>query len=160
MAKEDKKDVNDYGLNERQMQFCEYYVKNGSAGLSYQKAYDPDGSRGLKMGSCYSNGHRLLKSEKINNYLNILRSQIKTERVLSAEDILGELTEIAQDFGTKTSDKLRALELLGKHLALWQDKVNVSNDMVIEVNLTGMEDELKIIEVEQEKIEEKKVGNE
>ncbi len=158
-----KEDVNDYGLNERQQAFCEYYLKNGSAGLSYQKAYDSDGSRGLKIGSCYTNGSRLLKKDNIKNYINILKGEVKKGKLLDVEEILSELTDIAKDFGSKTSDKIRALELLGKHHAMWQDKLNVSNDMQIEINLTGeleQEDTGEIVEQNVEKIEKKKAGNE
>ena len=129
----------DLGLNEKQKRFCEYYVKNQSAGQAYYRAYATDLGKELTMGSCYTNGARLLKLDKIKNYLNILHKETKKKNLMEVEEILGELVEIATTPATKTSDKLRALELLGKHQAMWQDKVTVDQNSTIEINLTGIE---------------------
>ena len=69
----------DFGLNEKQKRFCEYYVKNQSAGKSYFQAYSIDENKKIGMNSAYSNGSKLLKSDKIKNYLNILRKRNKEE---------------------------------------------------------------------------------
>jgi phage terminase small subunit len=129
----------DFGLNEKQKRFCEYYMSNKSAGASYQRAYGIDENKELQMGSCYTNGSRLLKSDKINNYLNILRKDVKKRSVMEVDEIIGSLVEIATDVATKTSDKLRALELLGKTQALFQDRVQMDSTSTIEINLTGIE---------------------
>ena len=51
----------DFGLNEKQKRFCEYYLSNKSAGASYHRAYAIDEGKELTMGSCYTNGSKLLK---------------------------------------------------------------------------------------------------
>jgi hypothetical protein len=124
-------------------------LSNKSAGASYQRAYGVDEGKELTMGSCYTNGSKLLKSDKIKNYLNVLRKDIKKKNIMEVEDIIGSLVEIATDVATKTSDKLRALELLGKTQALFQDRVQMESNSTIEINLTGIEDNpIKVIEAE------------
>ena len=101
------------------------------------------------MGSCYTNGSKLLKSDKIKNYLNVMRKETKKKNMMEVEDIIGSLVEIATDVATKTSDKLRALELLGKTQALFQDRVQMESNSTIEINLTGLENNpIKVIESE------------
>lgn len=141
----------DYGLNEKQKLFCELYLKNGSAGLSYKKAYGDSQGKELAMGSCYTNGSRLLKKDNVQNYLNVLRTRVEPEKIMAMEEVLLELVNLSKDYATKNSDKIKCLELIGKWHGGWQEKLNVSNDMQIEINLTGeMEQEAtgEIIEVE------------
>lgn len=148
-VKRNELSAKDLGLTEQQKKFCEYYMRSKSGGDSYKKAFDPDGTKGIKMNSCYTNANRLLKKEKIQNYLTILRNEIKKKNVMEAEDIIAELVEIATNVGEKTSDKLRALELLGRSMALFQDKVQMDSNSTIEINLLGVEEnELKVIEAE------------
>jgi len=139
----------DFGLNEKQKRFCEYYTKNQSAGASYKRAYGTDEGKEITIGSCYTNGSKLLKSDKIKNYLNHLRKETKKNNMMEAQDVLNSLVEIATDVASKTSDKLRALELIGKSLALFQDRVQMESNSTIEINLTGLEtNPLNIIEAE------------
>lgn len=129
----------DYGLNEKQKRFCEYYIKNQSAGQAYYRAYATDMNKEISMGSAYTNGAKLLKSDKIKNYLNVLHKETKKRNLMEMEEIISELVDIATTPATKTSDKLRALELIGKYHGGWQDKVTVDQTSTIEINLTGIE---------------------
>jgi hypothetical protein len=82
---------------------------------------------------------------------------------MEKEDIITSLQEIATDYASRTSDKIRALELLGKFYSMWSDNLNVSSDTLVEINLTGeleQEDTGEIVEQNVEKIEKKKAGNE
>ena len=109
-----------FGLNEKQLAFCDYYLQCNNAGMAYKKAYDPLGEKDLKIGGCYTNGCRLLKKEKVQNYLTIKRSLIKSERLMETEEILAELNSLALDPSVKPSDRIRALELLGKSKAWYR----------------------------------------
>lgn len=140
----------DFGLNEKQKRFAEYYVKNQSAGMSYKKAYGDDERKELTMGSCYTNGSKLLKSDKIKNYLNVLRKDIKKKNTMEVDDLVHELQEIINDVGgVKMSDKLKAIELMGKFFGMFTEKHEISQNSTIEINLTGLENNpLKVIESE------------
>lgn len=68
---------------------------------------------------------------------------ISNERILTAEQILEKLSDIAMGrekdaFGLDTSnqDKLKALELLGKNRVLFTDKQKVETELEINVSLT------------------------
>lgn len=41
------------------------------------------------------------------------------------------------NFTFKLQDKLKALELLGRHMGLWNDKLNISGDMDVTIEITG-----------------------
>ena len=138
------------GLNDKQMRFCQYYMKNKSAGMSYKKAYGDDIGKELQINSCYSNAHRLMKSEKIRNYLNLLKSEITKRAKMEASDILEKLENIAHDPACKISDQLKALELIGKYHSMWVEKVEMNSNSTIEINLNGIEDNpIKVIDHEE-----------
>ena len=53
-----------YGLNEKQLAFCELYIQNGNAQKSYMIAYEND-----NMNTSGVNGSKLLKKENITKYI-------------------------------------------------------------------------------------------
>lgn len=130
----------DYNLNENQMAFADFYLINNNAGEAYKQAYDPDGKKNLKRSGCYTNGHRLLNLEKVQEYLTDKRAEIKSDRMMEAGDILAEITKLATDPSVKPSDRLRALELLGKNRAMFTDKVDMNASVDVEVTLTGFDE--------------------
>ena len=143
------KRAEDFGLNEKQKRFCEYYHMNKSAGASYKKAFGDDIGKELTMNSCYTNGSRLLKSYKIKNYLEVLRKDTKKKSMMEVSDLIDELQIIIASGSVKMSDKLRAIELLGKYHGAWLDRTEVNQSSTIEINLTGMDSvPMKVIESE------------
>lgn len=97
---------------------------------AYRKAYPNDRSSDAVVAK---NASATLAKPHVRARYEFLLEQIRKERarrsVMSAADVLEELTTIAaSDIGNgdiKTSDKLKALELLGKHLALFTDRHEV-----------------------------------
>ena len=128
-------------LNEKQRAFADYYLMNNNAGESYRLAYDPTGDRKLTQGSCYTQGSRLLQNVKVSEYLNVRRAELQSERVLTTQQILEEITQLATDRGVKPADRLKALELLGKSQALFTDKLRHEGELGIEIVLDGFDDE-------------------
>ena len=55
---------------------------------------------------------------------------------VTVEWILSEIAKIAQDEEVKTADRLKALELLGKHLGLWE-KRQEDREHVVHVLFNG-----------------------
>ena len=58
---------------------------------------------------------------------------------VTVEWILSEIAKIAQDEEVKTADRLRALELLGKHLGLWEKRQEDGEHVVRIIFEDGME---------------------
>ena len=58
---------------------------------------------------------------------------------VTVEWILSEIAKIAQDEEVKTADRLRALELLGKHLGLWEKRQEDGEHVVHIIFEDGLE---------------------
>jgi phage terminase small subunit len=141
-------DKDEFGLTEKHREFCEVYLVNNNAGHSYRMVFDPTGERGLTDGSCYSSGSRLLKKEKVKKYLDHIRGQIKTENLLTANEILYEITQLAKNPNVKPAIRLKALELLGRKENLFNE--NNTSDTKIKINLIGMGEEQDRIIIDHE----------
>lgn len=97
-------------LSKRHQTFLSEYVQNGfNATKAYKDVYDPANDN--VAAACSS---RLLSKDKIQKALE--------ERVqnITPEWVLSEIQSVGKE-ATRPSDKLRALELLGKYHALFKD---------------------------------------
>ena len=112
---------NSHELNKRELVFCKYIDK----GYNNQESAIEAG---------YSNkgasvtANRLLKRDRIRNYLNYLSNKALITSDYSREDITSELLDIR---GLAKDDKeyhaaIRANELLGKNIGMFKDSVQVS----------------------------------
>jgi phage terminase small subunit len=72
---------------------------------------------GYSKKTAYSIGQRLLKNVEISK---ALEERIETA-IITTDEILTDVKSIAKS-SDKDSDRLKAYELLGKHLAMWIDK--------------------------------------
>lgn len=63
---------------------------------------------------------------------NFLEKRVETA-IISANEILTGVKGIAFNKSEKTSDRLKAYELLGKHLELWTEKQKVDGKIKIEI---------------------------
>lgn len=121
------------GLTEKQILFVEAYLANSNATEAAKKA-------GYSAKTAYSQGQRLLKNVEIQ-----ARLQKRVEKaIMSADEVLSQLADIARadwkdfleikldkdgrvvDTMLRLTDKIKALELVGKHHKLFTDKTEVS----------------------------------
>ena len=131
-------------LTHKQRKFVLEYMKTGNATESYKNAgysASNDNIAGVE-------GHKLLRHPKIKEALQEQVKNYKENAVMDAEEVLAELTKVArgetkeevligmghgvQDItekGSATSDRLRALELLGRRYALFTDNVNNNTEI-------------------------------
>lgn len=107
-------------MNERMKAFAETYLR----GLTGEKISAPDAylkvykTRNKKV--AYKESHRLLNREDVKEYLR----QRMSEMVMSSNEVLLRLSDIAQR-GTNF-EKLKALELIGKTLGLFTDRMDIT----------------------------------
>ena len=109
-------------LTERQRRFAEEYLVDLNRLRAYRVAYS----------SCKSDiaakthASRILKSPEVAAYIRERREERREELRVQEDEILRELAAIAfSPLGTpgiRLRDKLRALELLGKHLGMFEVK--------------------------------------
>ena len=116
-------------MTEKQKRFCDEYLIDLNATRAYKAAYPSV----KKDSTAAAAAVRLLKNVKVQAYIQA-RIQDRQERTEITQDmVVRELRDIAMaeasDESTselKYANKLKALELLGRHLGMFKDKVEVS----------------------------------
>lgn len=116
-------------LNDNQIKFCEWYLLNSNATEAYKIAYETDSNH------CKTLGNRLLKNPKIQAYLKAKMKQ-KGEAIAKEDELLMYLTEICRNRNNKVTDRLKAIELLGKK---WGMTIPENKEQVVEVNFISSE---------------------
>ena len=95
------------GLTERQRRFCEHYATDPNATAAAKSA-------GYSEKSAYSIGQENLKKPEICEYIRQLQKSAEAGRVASMRDVKEYWTGVMNNTEEKTSDRLRASELLAK----------------------------------------------
>ena len=107
-------DTKQTGLNARQERFCEEYLIDLCAKDAAMRAgYSPT-TAGLT-------GHRLINHDNCKARIDELKAERRQETKVTANQIVQNLRRLAQkceDVG-KTGDAIRANELLGKHIGMF-----------------------------------------
>lgn len=136
----------EYGLTPMQRAFADYYIETGNGKQSAIRA-------GYAAGSAYVTGSRLLDNHKIRAYIDTRMQQMAQGRVMSAQEVLEQLSDIAagravqrltdDDEGRRPTlqERTKALELLGKRHALWVDRREVSGTHDVQLDLTRLSDD-------------------
>lgn len=111
-------------LTPKQKRFCEEYLVDLNATRAYKEAYP----NVKKDDTAAVNASRMLRNAKVSEYINELMEKRSEETGITAKKVLDELEKVAfVDVELKGSEKLKALELLGKHLGMFNDKSNAPN---------------------------------
>lgn len=105
------------GLTDKQQAFCREYIKDFNATQAAIRA-------GYSKKTAYSQGQRLLKNVVVKVEIGRLLAEIEAVSTVEIAEIVQELRKLAFS-GTSylnNTDKLRALELLGRYKAMFTDK--------------------------------------
>ena len=77
----------------------------------------------------------------------VIQAEIQEQRkaaeekcTVTVEWILSQIAQIAQDEEVRTADRLKALELLGKHLGLWEKRQDEGAQVVRVIFESGLDD--------------------
>jgi phage terminase small subunit len=100
-------------LNDRQRKFCHELLKGKS---QLQAAI----SAGYSKASAQSQAWELLRNPKVSKYLSELKKKTEGNAIMTGSEVLQMLTKIATK-APKSSDCLKALDLLGKHHKLFTE---------------------------------------
>ena len=105
--------MNDNGeLNTKQKKFCEEILVDDNATQAAIRA-------GYPKRSASSMGYENLKKPEIRTYISELVKARKQRTQVTADRVLEELAKIAfANEGEKTGDKLKALDVLAKHVGI------------------------------------------
>lgn len=135
-------------LTEKQKAFANLYIENLNATESYRIAYEKE-DRNV----CQVSGHRLLRNDKIKNYIDEVMKSKHNDIIASQDEILQILTDIARGTAEEEvvsfsqlgeelrtikrpsfKDRMKASELLGKRYRMFTDKIeaNIQQQVVFE----------------------------
>ncbi len=106
-------------LSERQKNFCYEYLKDFNANQAAIRA-------GYSKKIDNHNAHLLLQNPKIIEFLGSLKKEHIEKAHLTIEKVVNELESIAfasaDDSRIKPENKIKALELLGRYLGIFNDR--------------------------------------
>ena len=124
-------------MTEKQKQFCDEYLANGlNATQAYLAVYKSVKSTDVAGAAAA----RLLGNVSVNEYINVALAKIHDEKTMDAKEVMERLTAIGREETTdqlltmdgdikevksKTQDRIRALELIGKAYGMFKDKVEM-----------------------------------
>lgn len=133
-------------LKPTQKAFADYYVISMNATEAYQRAYPRASAETARR-----NGHRLLTKADIHAYITDIMSKKDNERIMSQNEVLEFLSDVAKgkiteqtplvlgrefqviDKEPSIKDRIRAAELLGKRYALFTERIESSstNEIIV-----------------------------
>lgn len=146
-------------LNPKQIAFADEYIITGNA---YESAIKAGYSERYAKGNSY----KLVENSGISKYIAERMEEIKSERIMSQEEVLEKLTTIARREVTKgiyksketvdgetveiekeydhmpsIEEQTKALELMGKRYALFTDKQEVEQTTITFVDDVPLDDD-------------------
>jgi phage terminase small subunit len=143
-------------LNDKQKRFCEEYIVDLNASAAARRA-------GYSEKTAYSIGQRLLKKDEAHAYIQELQQNRAKKVALDAEWVLNRLKEISDkcmqaepvvewDHGARemietgeyqfdSTGANRATELIGKHLGMFKDKLEIGGDLSVNIQVDYGDDD-------------------
>ena len=140
------------GLTPKQEKFCQLYIELGNASEAYRQAYN---AKNMTTGAINTNAKKLLKDTPIALRIEELQQAHQQRHNLTVDNIIADLQEYrdicmgrkpltittvvknaqegtAQSINTECfvfepTGANKALELLGKHLGMFKDRVDVTS---------------------------------
>jgi len=147
-------------LTQREERFCWLYVMGDESGKSI-KPIDIIKQSGYKAKStqnCYHEYKRILERSIIQRRIDELVKQRDKEFLVDRKFVIEELRKIAEA-EKDSAQKVKALELLGKHLGLFEERISISKDRHAQIaDDVWKKREKQIMANEQERIEAIKLG--
>lgn len=121
-----RKTVLERQLNEKQILFCRAFVGLEEAHC-FEKPIESYIYAGYSEKTANVNGYNMIRKPAIREYITILREEIKADNLFVHKfNLKDELVKIATSQEEKTSDRLRAFELIGKMQGAFVNKTEVT----------------------------------
>lgn len=130
-------------LTQKQQRFVDEYIISGNATQAAIKA-------GYSKRSAYSTGQENLKKPVIKAELERRNAEIKSAKTMDMQEVMERLAAMARgetteetvtnkgevfETATKNSDKLKAMELIGKRFGAWTDKKEINGNLDIDIGV-------------------------
>ncbi len=115
-------------LTEKQKLFCDEYLIDLNATRAYKAVY----TRVKNDSTAAVNASKLLRNTNVSAYIEKRMAERSKRTEVKQDDVIKELAKIGfartallYEMEVKTNDKLKALELLGRHLGMFTDKQEI-----------------------------------
>lgn len=130
-------------LTQKQQRFVDEYIISGNATQAAIKA-------GYSRKYANTNATKLLQNTTIKIELEKRNAEIKSQKTMDMQEVMERLAAIARgetveqqvtnkgtvvEIEPKTSDQIRAMELIGKRYGAWTDKKEVTGGLEINVGV-------------------------
>ena len=122
-------------MTDKQKLFADEYLIDLNATRAYKAAYP----KVKNDNTAAVSGSNLLRNTKVAEYIEermadrAKRTEVTQDNVVKELETIGfAKTALVNEFEVKTNDKLKALELLGRHLGMFTDKSEVKATVSIE----------------------------
>ena len=127
----------------KQQRFIDEYIISGNATQSAIKA-------GYSKKYANTNANKLLQNTTIKSAIDKRNAEIQSEKTMDMKEVMERLTAIGRgetseqqlsnkgevvEVETKTSDRIRAMELIGKRYGAWLDKKEVNGNLDIDIGM-------------------------
>lgn len=104
-------------LSDEHDMFCKEYITDFNATQAYLRVHPETSYNSARVLAC-----RLLARVNVQERVQELMQERSERLQISADDVVKELKEIASaEVEITAKEKMRAIELLGKHLGMFQD---------------------------------------
>ena len=121
-------------LTEKQKRFCEEYLTDLNATQAAIRA-------GYSQKTADRIGSENLKKLEIKNYLQNLMQERSERTGITSDNVLKELEKVAfSDTEISGKEKLKALELLAKHLGIFEERTKTSGEQELPALLKALEE--------------------
>lgn len=116
-------------LTEKQKRFCEEYLIDLNATQAAIRA-------GYSVKSASRISIELLNKTHVQKYISYLQSEQSERTQITADTVLKELEKIAlTDTEITGKEKIKALELLGKHLGMFSENKDIDIDTELNIKI-------------------------
>lgn len=122
-------------LTQRQLKFVLEYVKTGNSRKSALEA-------GYSPANADSQGSHLLRNPKVKAKIDELTNDMVERASVDHDFVIGNLVEIAQTKSESTANRIKALELLGKYMSMFNDKQTIEQNISVKDYSNMSEEEL------------------
>lgn len=136
-------------LTQKQRRFVDEYIISGNATQAAIKA-------GYSKRSAQQTGAENLLKPVIKAELDKRNAEIQSKKTMDMKEVMERLAAMARgetteetvtnkgevfETATKNSDKLKALELIGKRFGAWTDKKEINGNLDIEIGMGDYDDD-------------------
>lgn len=136
-------------LTQKQQRFVDEYIISGNATQAAIKA-------GYSKKYANTNVTKLLQNTTVKSAIDERNAEIQSEKIMDMTEVMERLSAMARgetmeetvtnkgevvETAPKNSDKLRAMELIGKRHGAWTDRKEVSGNLDIDIGVGEYDDD-------------------